>query len=319
MGKEWNNMNYIVFDLEWNQPEDGIPNHMRKLLFEIIEIGAVKLNEDFEIISSFHEMIRPKVYHRINATTWKMLKLTRRELNQGGFFPVVCKRFLEWCGPDAIFCTWGSQDLTELQRNMAFYNMKPLSTTSIKYLNIQKIFGIQRGEEDISRNLESAVDQLEIPKDIPFHRADSDAYYTAKIMKYLDLEQVKKSYSFDLFHLPSSAKDEIAYFANEELYILTKGYASREEILERRQNTKFICYKCGNRALRAKVRWFSTNSKILYGAALCEEHGAVKGRMKFRKDAKELVHMEKFLTYVPLEEIDKLRERKIASKKKKQG
>ena len=45
-------MNYIVFDLEWNQPADGKKNSERKLLFEIIEIGAVKLNEKREIIKS---------------------------------------------------------------------------------------------------------------------------------------------------------------------------------------------------------------------------------------------------------------------------
>lgn len=36
-------MNYIVFDLEWNQNPDGRRHPDSRLPFEIIEIGAVKL------------------------------------------------------------------------------------------------------------------------------------------------------------------------------------------------------------------------------------------------------------------------------------
>ena len=38
-------MNYIVFDLEWNQSPNGKKYSNKKLPFEIIEIGAGKLNE----------------------------------------------------------------------------------------------------------------------------------------------------------------------------------------------------------------------------------------------------------------------------------
>ena len=37
-------MNYIVFDLEWNQCPDGKEKEIKDMPFEIIEIGAVKLD-----------------------------------------------------------------------------------------------------------------------------------------------------------------------------------------------------------------------------------------------------------------------------------
>ena len=43
-------MNYIVFDLEWNQSPGGKKYSNSRLPFEIIEIGAVKLNEKFDVI-----------------------------------------------------------------------------------------------------------------------------------------------------------------------------------------------------------------------------------------------------------------------------
>ena len=34
-------MDYIVFDLEWNQSSDGQEKEIKEIPFEIIEIGAV--------------------------------------------------------------------------------------------------------------------------------------------------------------------------------------------------------------------------------------------------------------------------------------
>lgn len=47
-------MHYIVFDLEWNQPYTLEPNMIRRSGFpfigEIIQIGAVKLDESLQIV-----------------------------------------------------------------------------------------------------------------------------------------------------------------------------------------------------------------------------------------------------------------------------
>ena len=44
-------MNYIVLDLEWNQGSRPVPKDVPT--FEIIEIGAVKLDEQFHIVDTF--------------------------------------------------------------------------------------------------------------------------------------------------------------------------------------------------------------------------------------------------------------------------
>ena len=55
-------MNYIVFDLEWNQSPGGKRWSNSRLPFEIIEIGAIKLNEEKEIVDSFlSSLIKPQV------------------------------------------------------------------------------------------------------------------------------------------------------------------------------------------------------------------------------------------------------------------
>ena len=49
-------MNYIVFDLEWNQNPEGKKTRNDKLPFEIIEIGAVKVNSRKEITITFNKI-----------------------------------------------------------------------------------------------------------------------------------------------------------------------------------------------------------------------------------------------------------------------
>lgn len=305
-------MNYIVFDLEWNQPIDSNPDNKRALAFEIIEIGAVKLNEKFEIIDSFSELIRPVVYRKLNWHTKNMLKINIKDLNNCRRFKDVAKDFLSFCGEDAVFGTWGTQDLSEFQRNMAYYGMKPLSDGPIMFYDIQKMYGQYTGEQR-AYNLESAVDLIGIEKDTPFHRAYADAYYTGKIMSYLmdkDSQLIAFGRSYDLYHLPKSDKHVVKDFNGITSYLVTPLFDDRVEMKNNRRYSSMTCAKCGNRVLRPKIRWFSNNSKNYHGAAICAIHGPIKGLLRIRHTDKGRYYMEKFMTYTDLEELDKIKKKK---------
>ena len=43
-------MNYIILDLEWNQCPQGKARENPRIPFEIVEIGAIKLNEKKEVL-----------------------------------------------------------------------------------------------------------------------------------------------------------------------------------------------------------------------------------------------------------------------------
>ena len=134
-------MNYIVFDLEWNQSNTGREKEVEKLPFEIIEIGAVKIDDTCVTTGEFHALIRPQVYREMHHVTGKLIQLNMKELEKGEDFPKTMEAFLDWCGSgEYLFCTWGSLDLMELQRNMKYYNMTPLSEGPIAYLDGQKLF-----------------------------------------------------------------------------------------------------------------------------------------------------------------------------------
>ena len=82
-------MNYIVLDLEWNQSNTGKETENPELPFEIIEIGAIKLDEDLELVSEFSKLIKPQVYHEMHHITSRLIHMRMEELERGRPFTEV--------------------------------------------------------------------------------------------------------------------------------------------------------------------------------------------------------------------------------------
>ncbi|MCR4584856.1 MAG: exonuclease domain-containing protein [Lachnospiraceae bacterium] len=300
-------MNYIVFDLEWNQPEDGLKTEDRVLPFEIIEIGAVKLNEELDAVSEFNMLIKPQVYHSINWRIRKMLELKPGELEKGTPFPEAAGKFLEWCGEDHVFCTWGSQDLTELQRNMNYHGLPDLSDKPIRYMNVQKMYGVMNGIPSQTKALESAVDALGIEKDVPFHRAYSDAYYTAKILKLIPEEIRRKYKAYDVYHLPKNRKTQIKLKEGEKQIVISTAYPTKEALMDDGIFTALNCVKCSGKAVKQKIRWHSFNQRVYDAAGKCKEHGYLASRIKIKHSDAGDVYGEKATRYITEEEFLEMR------------
>ena len=308
-------MNYIVFDLEWNQPE-GLDRKSLSLPFEIIEIGAVRLNERFELVSKFSRVIKPQVYNRLNRHIVKMLSLKPGELESGGSFEEVCSKFLEWCGEDCIFCTWGNQDLTELQRNMTYYSMAPLSHKPFRYIDAQKLYSIMI--DDMQQySLEAAVDRMKIIKDVQFHRAYSDAYYTSKILKLIPADIIEGNPAYDVYHLPASRDEEIHVSTSTGHTVYSHAFDSKDEILEDKAISTLWCPACKGRALKRRINWFNHSGRNYHAAGKCSEHGYVTGLMRIRPGELGGFYAEKITSLATEQEFLKLSEqaRKSPSKK----
>ena len=168
-------MEYIVFDLEWNQCPDGKRKEVACLPFEIIEIGAWKLNERRQITGQFHTIIKPQVYKWIHNKTREVIHIDYENLRDGLPFPAAAREFLEWCGEDYRFCTWGDLDVMELQRNLKYYSMEQLLPGPIFYYDIQKLFSRNFEDGKSRKSLEYGIDYLGLPKKEGFHRALEDA------------------------------------------------------------------------------------------------------------------------------------------------
>lgn len=274
-------MNYIVFDLEWNQASSG-PGTNPDVPFEVIEIGAVKLNEDKVMIDEFSALIRPQIYKTLHYMTSKLVHIKMQELKHEQPFTEVMNRFLEWCGDDYVFCSWGPLDLTELQRNMSYYGFEPLSEGPLAFYDVQKLFALEFEEAKERRALENAVDYLNIPKDIPFHRAFSDAYYTAKVFALINKEETLSHHSYDTFTPPKDKQSEIHESFGDYIKHITRTFSSREAMMADREIKNINCYLC-DKPSKKVTKLFSPTGKYYIGVAYCEDHGYIKTKIRVRK------------------------------------
>ncbi len=290
-------MEYVVFDLEWNQAADLRTRRANSLLFEIIEIGAVKLNENREQVDEFHELIRPQVFHTMNQVTGELIHLKIEQLDNCRSFPEVAADFVRWCGRDFIFCTWGNLDLTELQKNMDYYNMTPVSEKTLKYYDVQKLFSIAFEDRKSRRTLQYAVDFLHIRKDVAFHRAYTDAYYTAKIIKRIEDGRVFRNYSFDTYRLPRNRSEEIKICFDDYSKYISREFADKTTAMGDREVTDTHCFLCGMRT-RKKIPWFTNNGKHYYTVVSCTRHGAIKGKIRLRRAESGRIYVVKTMKQI---------------------
>ena len=308
-------MNYIILDLEWNQSSTGEEEVSKILPFEIIEIGAIKLNNSRKMIDEFSELVKPQVYHEMHRITSKLIHLQMNQLQQGSFFPEVMKRFQDWCGDDYIFCTWGPLDLVELQRNIRYYGLEPLADGPFRYLDVQKLFSIAYEDRKSRRTLEYAIDFLNIEKDIPFHRAFSDAYYTAKVLARLE-ERILSNYSYDVFHLPKDKESEVHVIFDDYAKYISRGFADKTEAIADKTVMGTKCYLC-HKGLRKKIRWFTPNGKHYYSVSYCDKHGFIKSKVRIRKSEDDMIYVVKTDKFITEEEVSDIRNRQEKSKQQR--
>lgn len=310
-------MNYIVLDLEWNQSPGGKEDSVEHLPFEIIEIGAVKLNEAFQQTGEFHRLIRPQVYHQMHFKILEVTHMNMGELkHQGRTFPRVIREFLSWCGKDFCFCTWGSMDLTELQRNMAYYHIEIPFSVPLFYYDVQKLYCLEHGDGKNKPSLDQAVQEQGIPMERPFHRALDDAYYTGRVLSVLDFTQVRPYVSVDYYRLPAVREAEVSLRFPSYLKYVSRTFETREEALKDKTVNDMMC-PCCNRMLRKKVRWFPYGQRFCFGLANCPEHGMVRGKLRIKKAEYGETYVVKTMKMATDEEIQLILQKKEEGRRKR--
>ena len=192
-------MNYIIFDLEWNQApnEAAIIKEPLYLSGEIIEIGAVKLDDDFRLVDELKLYITPKYYTKLHKQVAALTHIREKDLAEQGLpFPEAFEKFSAWCGEEYTYMTWSMSDLPMLIDNMLLHG---IDTTSLPdCCDIQRIFSREIMRNSTRYSLDTALNILKEKGDVA-HDALHDARNTAKVCDHLDLEQYIGEYTSRVF------------------------------------------------------------------------------------------------------------------------
>ena len=278
-------MNYIVLDLEWNQAAYKIDEE-EDLPFEIIEIGAVKLDENGVILEEYQRLIRPQVYPFLVRRTRELTGWTDRDLDEKGiYFEDACAEFLEWCGKEYTFCIWGPSDLTQLERNMSYYKLRIPWRYPLKYLDVQKLYALQMQEGKARHTLEYVIEKLGINSDRPFHHAVDDAAYTALVFQHIDREHFESFYSIDYFRIPKNRFEEATFRFDTYSKFVSRNFPMKEELIQNRKVREMACMYCRHR-LKREINWFPDGGKSYLSLGLCPAHGYMRGHIRVKTSEK---------------------------------
>ena len=288
-------MDYIVLDMEWNQPWPGSPSAKKVLPVhirgEIIQIGAVRLTEDGQVTDEFQVMIRPKYYRRLNRRVSKLTGIRESRLKEEGIpFPDAMEQFRSWCGEGIVFLTWGFDDIGILRENLKLFGLDESWTE--KWYNAQMIFNAQTDESNSQKALKTAMEIFGIEATRPAHDALGDAYHTALICARLDLKRGVEEYQQALkshengFHgaeLPGCISRKVFH-----------DYADKHAALAAMTGPENQCPVCGRQMLGS--RWFAQPGHRYMDLASCAEHGKFLIRVRLSDQSDGTVRVSR-LTY----------------------
>lgn len=178
-------MKYIVFDMEWNQPL--IPKkRVNGLKGEIIQIGAVALDENMDEIGTFDVTIRPRFYIHMNRDVSELTKIRQEDIDRGISFEEAIEEFRAWCGEDCCLVSWSFSDMDMLINNLRKYELD--EDWLPECYDAQLMFDDQFTQEDRDFALSYALYYFS-EKPEAAHDALDDARSTVKVLRHIDLEE----------------------------------------------------------------------------------------------------------------------------------
>lgn len=263
-------MQYIVLDLEWNQAlsRESMRRKGFTLVGEIIQIGAVRLDAGGGKADTIRLVVTPKYYKKIHWSVRKLTGISTKSLAHGTPFPDAYKQFMDWCGEDVTFLTWGPDDLPMLRDNLRLHNM---STQSLpEAFDLQRIFAREITGKKQQSSLSDAMEKLGIPQTIPAHDALNDALNTAEVCRKLNLEEGIAHYD-DPF--PRQKKT-----LSEDDSLPRTIYQSYAEMAETEFERPSPCPACGNDLQLGKWVRRAPGKRITLASCTCGEKFILKVR-----------------------------------------
>lgn len=272
-------MQYIVLDLEWNQPTSySSPAYKSvggKLMFELIQIGAVKVDEYLNVVDSFSQFIHPVHYTRLHPRIRRITHIEPEDLEEAPEFCEAVAEFAAWCGEDYVLLTWGCDDVSVLHQNMTFFHCE---TKLQPMYDMQRLFGEICGNSKERKGLKAAMEQLNIAADEdsrPFHNAVNDAYYTALV--FASFPEPEKVLNYPL------VPRKLQHIEHKKECQAILRVKNMEEGLASTAAQQPNCPACGKR-LELSEGYVRQKDGSLTALCECAQHGLVFCHVRFGKN-----------------------------------
>ena len=176
-------MQHIMIDLEMNKIEKQKKDD-RKLSSELIEIGAVRMDEHFNFLDKYQTYVSTD-FGKMDPLIIGLTGITDDMLVGAPRFAQAMDDFAAWIGKEpTIFYSWSMSDIRQFQNESEFkdYKGKIISRMEKNWVDFQEEYSKLLG---ISKKIK--LDQAVSAADYEFtgdqHTALADAVNTAEILK----------------------------------------------------------------------------------------------------------------------------------------
>ncbi|MDD6479128.1 MAG: exonuclease domain-containing protein [Oscillospiraceae bacterium] len=247
-------MKYIILDLEW---DSAYHKKHKRFINQILQIGAVKLDSNFDILDSFEVNIKSSFSKKVSNRFATLTGITTEIMQDGISFEEAVNRYNDWVGTDTVTMTWSNSDLFTILENEEFLLGGKRSLKIEKYLDLQKfIQGEMRLQGYDLKNQISLSGAAEI-LGISLENFD---LHTAKDDSLLATAMLKKCYNKKRFEeLVQDTQDGVFY---RRLTFKPYSITDINDKCIDKKVLKFACENCKTTAYRLtewkyRNRWFS--------------------------------------------------------------
>ncbi|MDR6882038.1 3'-5' exonuclease [Bacillus sp. 3255] len=172
-------MDYIVLDIEFNGRKFA-----SELPMEVIEIGAVRLNEALQPVDEFAALIKPVYFSKLNGFIKKKTGIPQEDIDKAAGFRKVIADFIHWLNRSEQFLliTWGGEDLKRIVYDTRMHKLDDSYWMNADYFDLLKGYiRYKNVTNDVS--VEAALLDLEIAAEGSAHRALDDARMTSLVFR----------------------------------------------------------------------------------------------------------------------------------------
>lgn len=201
-------MNYVFVDFEMEVVTREHKADRKLCRQEIIEIGAVLLNEKYEEIASFKRYVKPMFSESVSPIIRDLTGITTEMLADKRHIDLELPEFADWCasfGSEFKVFAWSENDLNQVINEM---RQKNIPVTNNLHLMIDSWSDLQLEFDtslcsDKHTSLSNALDSLGLRFEGQMHDALDDAHNTGRL--YVEMstsEEYKKDVEFikNCFH-----------------------------------------------------------------------------------------------------------------------
>ncbi len=176
---------HIVIDFEMN-PVDGKREDAHLLpKSEIIQIGAVKLDEDYNVIDSFNAFVRPQLNDKITKHITQITGITTEQVSNAEILESVLQDFSRWIGEEnSRIYAWSKNDLMQLREECTYKGIA-IPGNMGKWIDFQAVYGVltRLSRKGRKISLTAAAERFCIDVDKQkLHGALYDAELTTKLL-----------------------------------------------------------------------------------------------------------------------------------------